>query len=101
MPCAWPSWRKAWRRRRARRTGQAFVANSHARTVLVLDGRAAFVVRTVALPWAPGALAVDEGTGVVVVAHAYDNSVSLMEAASGRIVRTVPLALPPCALAVD
>jgi DNA-binding beta-propeller fold protein YncE len=58
-------------------------------------------MRSVAVPWAPGALAVDAHTGAIVVAHAFDNSVSMVDAAGGRVVRTVALRWAPGALTVD
>ena len=62
-----------------KRTGQPFVANRRASTVLVLDGHTASVGGTVAMGVTPGALGEDERTGTVFVANAYDDSVSMVD----------------------
>jgi DNA-binding beta-propeller fold protein YncE len=81
--------------------GSSTAQHATPRTVLVLDGRTATVVRTVAVGLPPEALAVDQRRGRIVVTHADDARVSLVEATSGRVLRKVPVGLPPLALAVD
>jgi hypothetical protein len=72
---------------------------------MVLDGRTASVVRTLAVQWAPGALAVDQRRGCVVmltseepVPSAPVGQVQVLEGQTERLLHTVAVATDARAL---
>lgn len=85
-------------------TGRTFVAGlslgAAPGVVSVLDTRTGAPVRTVAVGYAPFALAVAERAGRVFVLNS-DATIRILDGATGASLRTIPLRAPPYAVAVD